>query len=383
MIHGAVVIGANFGDEGKGAAVDALAAHAAKPLVVRFNGGAQAGHTVVTPEGKRHVFSHFGSGTLVGAPTYLGPKFVINPELFRIEFEELLRLGVAPRVYAHPDCRVTIPTDVIINRLVEEHRGINRHGSCGVGFGETIERHEGWFSTRLTSVLRSNVLGFETFPWIERRLASLGVPFPPDLRRELETSHSSWMDDFRYLASRVEAMHPHEVARYGDYVIFEGAQGLMLDQDSPFFPHVTRSSTGLRNVIPLARAFRVEKLDVHYLTRTYLTRHGAGPLPGEEEAAENEPFEFEDNTNLYNPWQEHIRFAPLIPTLTRSYIEDDLAQAKRLGSIEVKPGIGVSCLDQKEGSRATQVAASLGFPLSVTADGPTRNDRVIKGRSKP
>ena len=61
------VIGANYGDEGKGLITDYLCRQVENPLVIRFNGGAQAGHTVTTPEGIRHIFSHFGSGTLAGA----------------------------------------------------------------------------------------------------------------------------------------------------------------------------------------------------------------------------------------------------------------------------------------------------------------------------
>ena len=78
-----VVIGAQFGDEGKGR----LTAHHVvevgdDAIVVRFNGGAQAGHTVVAPDGRRHVFSHVGSGALTGAATYLSRFFVANPILF-------------------------------------------------------------------------------------------------------------------------------------------------------------------------------------------------------------------------------------------------------------------------------------------------------------
>ena len=85
-----VVIGANYGDEGKGLATDYLASQGTKSLVVRFNGGAQAGHTVVTPDGCRHVFHHFGSGVFAEADTFLSKFFIVNPILFRTEFEETL-----------------------------------------------------------------------------------------------------------------------------------------------------------------------------------------------------------------------------------------------------------------------------------------------------
>src|SRR5580692_10593922 len=109
------VIGANFGDEGKGAVTDYLCAQGAG-MVVRYNGGAQAGHTVVTPEGKRHVFHHFGSGTLASVPTFLSQFFVCNPLAAMYEVNELLTLGVNPLLYAHPNCLVTTFADMIINQ---------------------------------------------------------------------------------------------------------------------------------------------------------------------------------------------------------------------------------------------------------------------------
>ena len=97
-----VVVGANFGDEGKGLMTDCFCHQSSvkgeKCLVVLHNGGAQRGHTVVTPEGGRHVFHHFGSGTFVGADTYLSEDFILNPMVFRQEWEELKTLGVSPKV---------------------------------------------------------------------------------------------------------------------------------------------------------------------------------------------------------------------------------------------------------------------------------------------
>ena len=88
-MQGSVVIGANYGDEGKGLMTDFLCRQHSADLVVRFNGGAQAGHTVVTPEGERHVFHHIGSGYFAGVPTYLSKFFVSNPVLFKQEYQEL------------------------------------------------------------------------------------------------------------------------------------------------------------------------------------------------------------------------------------------------------------------------------------------------------
>ena len=180
-----IVIGANYGDEGKGLLVDylssAMTSMGTRPVVVRHNGGAQAGHTVVTaPEGERHVFKHVGSGALVGASTYLSSFFVCNPILFRKELEELMKLNVIPEVLVSHDSPVTTPYDVMINQLVEQHRGDNRHGSVGVGFGETIERAESLvyalkLQDLLTKPLFLHKLRVIKDQWVPERLAELGV----------------------------------------------------------------------------------------------------------------------------------------------------------------------------------------------------------------
>ena len=155
-----VVIGLNYGDEGKGAAVDWLCHgavsgdrncgdyyEAGSAAVVRFNGGAQAGHTVVTPDGRRHVFSQFGSGTFAGCPTILSRFMMVNPIMFWKERKELLgKVDKLPPVYVDPRAYVTTPYDVFINQELERSRGNDRHGSCGMGIGETEVRSDSGFA---------------------------------------------------------------------------------------------------------------------------------------------------------------------------------------------------------------------------------------------
>jgi len=81
-----IVIGSNFGDEGKGLITDYFANQYPNGIVVRFNGGVQASHTVITPNSIRHMFSHFGSGTLSGLPTHLSEFFIANPIIFKKEY---------------------------------------------------------------------------------------------------------------------------------------------------------------------------------------------------------------------------------------------------------------------------------------------------------
>ena len=141
-----VVIGSNFGDEGKGLMTDYFCAEAKKRnescIVVLSNGGAQRGHTVVTPDGIRHVFHHFGSGTLKGADTYLPKYYILNPIVFNQEYEELSEFVKYLKIYVNPACMITTPFDMMANQIKEQSRGNNRHGSCGTGIFETITRYK-------------------------------------------------------------------------------------------------------------------------------------------------------------------------------------------------------------------------------------------------
>ena len=121
------VIGSAYGDEGKGLAVDALTSRARRAredvCVVRSNGGAQAGHTVVTPEGRRHVFSHIGAGALAGARTHLSRFFVVNPMVFGREATNLGAHILEQGVTIDPRAPVTTPWDMLLNQGVERARG--------------------------------------------------------------------------------------------------------------------------------------------------------------------------------------------------------------------------------------------------------------------
>ena len=394
------VIGANFGDEGKGLAVDAIVARDPDAAVIRFNGGAQAGHTVVAEDGRRHVFSHFGAGTLRGAATFLSRFFVVQPSIFAREAVELAGIGVKPAVFVDPDAQVTTPFDVLINQWVEETRGRSRHGSVGVGFGETIERFELGYGLAVRDLgddeAITQILTRIRDVWLPIRLARLGVPFTA--QREDTAANPAVIR--RYLAQihvlrRNASPAPIDAVLARKNIVFEGAQGLLLDMDRGLkFPHVTRSNTGLRNVLALATDARIERLDVVYMTRAYLTRHGAGPLPNE--VPKLTFADVDDPTNLPNPWQGTLRFAPLDLDLLRTTIADDLSDAAT-SDTEVDPGIGVTCVDHiRSGADvfrsgvettipvsrlASEIAVAAGLPLVVEAHGPLRSAVELTSRN--
>lgn len=346
-----IVIGANFGDEGKGLITDYHASRHGKCLVIRHNSGAQAGHTVTRPDGKRHVFGHIGAGSFAGAATYLSQFFVPNPLLFQKEYIALQAKCRVPAVYVDTRALLSTPYDMIINQLVEESRGAKRHGSCGVGFGETIERnlHPAFTLTvgdmgNLQMFLQ-RLITIRT-EWLPKRLIDLGIYKIPNEWQERIQSHKlieDYIDAAGFFLRTVKQCTG--ILSGFDHIVFEGAQGLLLDQDHPWFPHVTRSYTGIRNAMQIMQEAGLTEANITYATRSYLTRHGAGPLP--YELAEKPYAGIVDQTNFTNQFQGHLRFAWLDIDRIAHAIQQDLSLVPN--AIQAQMGLAVSCVDQIEG----------------------------------
>lgn len=350
-----VVIGAGFGDEGKGLFTDYLSSLSEKSAVIRFNGGAQAGHTVTTPDGRRHVFSHFTSNLfLSNSRCYFSKYFIVNPVVFFKEFNELNDLGINPVIAAHDDCYITTPYDMMINRWLEKSRGDhNRHGSCGLGIGETIHRSE--VANKpiqlkdTESLIRFREKMIIASKFFEKRVRELGLQ--KYYKEAGIILHEKLIDRFmedviemkRYINIGVNNLK-HDFFKEHE-IIFEGAQGLMLDQIMGDFPHVTRSNTGLKNVVQICNENDIRELDVLYATRCYKTRHGAGLLNYE---LPQKPYpDIKDKTNIPNEYQGTLRFAYLDVDELLSYIEKDIDSVKKeINDIKINKIIGVSCLDQ-------------------------------------
>lgn len=330
-----IVVGANYGDEGKGLATRYFTLKALregrKVLNVLYNGGCQRGHTVDFPIGTRHVFHHFGSGTLDGADTYFAHQFILNPLEFVREGMELKELlGRFPKCLASPYCLVSTPYDMFINRIVEDWRGRARHGSCGYGIWETICRAKemldsGELKEPLISVMAGmsdselmDMMFWIAHTYVPETLLWYGVDRIPDQYRELINSYTlarNFVTDFRMMQNLCG-----EVTEYSQYdtYIYEGGQGLALSENClSEYPNVTPSDTGAKCALQDIR-FRNTKLDLRgedieicYVTRPYYTRHGAGMLLGERKPETFIPKWSEDETNVPNPYQGKLRYAPL------------------------------------------------------------------------
>jgi adenylosuccinate synthase len=362
MSHYSAVIGAAYGDEGKGRTVATLAT-SSQDLVVRYNGGAQAGHTVVkrfaNGDRQHHIFSHFGSGTLNGARTYLGKEFVCNPAIWRKEASELQKLwaGRTPSpIYVNVNCPITTPWEMAINQMIEYKRGNDRHGSVGVGFGETLERESRGCHFRICDCLFESHDKWYTAlmrlrgKWFDKRIKELGFRDDDELRNRFQwawdySTMSRFIEDVRMFFGYISHFDTNaevDFFKRFERVVFEGAQGLMLDQHIGDWPHVTRSNTGLKNILPILRN---NHLDVHYVTRAYTTRHGAGPFPMEEDGT---VYGIYDETNTMNEHQGQLRTSYLnFDTLRYAITRDVTAHYKPKMNIR---GV-MTCLDQLNGER--------------------------------
>ena len=321
-----VVIGANYGDEGKGMVTDWLCSRSSiKPLVVRFNGGAQAGHTVITPEGQRHVFGHIGSGSFLGCPTHLSRFFISNPILLLSELNEF---GRNIEISVDPESIVTTPYDMVINQIALLNEGVNT--SCGVGINETVTRSDtiNLQIKDLSDALEEKLLVIKEY-YFPKRLKHLGITEVPDkfkIYLEDRSVIKKFLSICRKFLKEVKIVEDKNV-KFNE-VVFEGAQGLLLDQFMGDYPYVTRSYTGMSNVKQLCSDMDIDvkNIEIYYVSRMYLTRHGDGPLKNEyklDDPAINHIIGM-DQTNVHNQFQGSLRYAPLDFDQMFEYIEYDL-----------------------------------------------------------
>ncbi|SBW27118.1 adenylosuccinate synthetase [Protofrankia symbiont of Coriaria ruscifolia] len=305
-----IVVDLGFGDAGKGTVVDHLCARASvrgRPVraVIRFNGGAQAAHNVVTDDGRHHTFAQIGSGAFTaGTATHLSRHMLVDPLALAAEADHLEAAGVPgplARLTVHRDALITTPYHVAANRIRERARVPARHGSCGMGIGETVAH-------ALAHPDDSPRAGDCLAPTRLRRLLTV---LRDRLTDELGPLAAPAVDDcaaaFRAFSEAVDLVDDSYVRMLlrGGPVVFEGAQGVLLDEWNGFHPYTTWSTATPANADKLladaGMAGEALRLGV---VRTYTTRHGAGPLVTEEaELTAALP----DVHNGTGPWQGAFR----------------------------------------------------------------------------
>ena len=285
-----VVTGANFGDEGKGMVAFSLAKEATskneKVLSVLYNGGVQRAHTA-----NGQVVHCTGTGDLAGGTTYYDEHFVVDPIALWL---------TETKVLIHPKCRIVVPSDVLLNRAKEIARGSNKHGSCGMGIFECVKRNK---YTRWE--LHANDLKdiFSLYIKITEMKKNFAYNIDDDVYNT-----DNFMRAADYVIRNCPMVELHQIVSDYDTLIFEGGQGLLLDQaNGKNFPHLTPSSVGSYNIYDTINNLGADSTDVFYVSRSYMTRHGAGPMDMECKKEEINPA-IVDTTNIKNDWQDSLRF---------------------------------------------------------------------------
>jgi adenylosuccinate synthase len=370
-----IVVDLGFGDQGKGTVTDFLVRDRGARTVVRYNGGAQAGHNVVTPDGRHHTFAQFGSGTFVpGVRTFLGAQVVVQPWAMVVEAEHLARAGVPDafeRTRVHEAARVVTPFHRAANRLRERARGEARHGSCGVGIGEavrdSIECPD--LVVRARDLFDRTVLRAKLRRVQEHRRAEFLGAAPCEELGVLEDPDAAdfWIE--RLAPFRASARLAGDAALRAwlaeGPAVFEGAQGVLLDERHGFHPYTTWSDCTATHALAALAGFDgpVVKLGV---VRAYATRHGPGPFVTEDAAL---TARLPDPHNGRHPWQGEFRVGAFDAVATRYAI-------RACGGIDA---LAVTCLDRLDDWRvATHYEMDGAVVRDLDADTPT--GRLFRAR---
>ena len=253
------VSGLGFGDEGKGATVDWICRNkvpqGSKPaMVIRHNGGPQCSHAVITPEGHTHLFHQFGSGTLAGASTYLDRDVIIDPVAMEAEGKSLEKKTdreVFLDMFIHPECMLT----TMFQRLFNHAAAGMRTNTCGFGVGATRKLYLENPAANLTAIDLYSHAGNEFYrrlKWLRDRLLYIAYETNIDATLLRRTTVDEVYTPLMQAAEVIFKHHPpqHSLmrARVTDLYVFEGAQGMLLDQEYGFQPYTTWSDLSSHSV---------------------------------------------------------------------------------------------------------------------------------------
>ena len=282
-----VIVGAQWGDEGKGKIVDLLAQHS--DVVVRYQGGPNAGHTIVA-DGETYKFRHMPSGLLWGKECVLGAGCVIDPDVFIGELDDAEARGLdTGRVRVSGNAHVIMPWHVAIDGASERRLGRLQIGTTRRGIGPAYADKSSRLGIRVQDLFDQKILRQK----IEVALAEKNL--------WLERIYGAEPLDLEDVAGRAERWAPrlrshiadtsllvHQALLDGKEVLFEGAQGTLLDLDHGTYPFVT-SSNPVAAAAATGTGIGPNRIDeVVGVAKAYVTRVGEGPFPTEIEGPDQE-----------------------------------------------------------------------------------------------
>jgi adenylosuccinate synthase len=283
IVGNVTVIGAQWGDEGKGKIVDWLASRA--DMVVRFQGGHNAGHTLVVGN-QTYKLSLLPSGIVRGTPSVIGNGVVLDPWALKAEVEKIAGQGieVTPDVLMIADtCPLILPIHRDLDGLREDASGAGKIGTTRRGIGPAYEDKVGRRAIRVCDLAQLGDLG----PLLDRLCAhhdALRAGFgEPPVDRERLKSDLADIAGFVLPFARPVWRDLDSALRRGKRILFEGAQGVLLDVDHGTYPFVTSSNTVAGTTGPGSGIGPSAAGFVLGIVKAYTTRVGSGPFPTEQD----------------------------------------------------------------------------------------------------
>ncbi len=276
-----VLLGLQWGDEGKGKVVDVLTPH--YDVVARFQGGPNAGHTLEF-EGQKYVLRSIPSGIFQGGKVnIIGNGVVLAPDLFMDEAKDLEKSGhsLAERLHISKKAHLILPTHRLLDKAIEAAKGKNKVGTTGKGIGPTYTDKTSRNGLRVGDILENFDEKYAKHK--ERHMKMLKALGWTDFTG-LEETEKHWMEGVEYLKKFKFVDSEHEInniLRSGKNILCEGAQGTMLDVDFGSYPFVTSSNTICAGAC-IGLGIGPNKVgNVYGIMKAYCTRVGAGPFPTE------------------------------------------------------------------------------------------------------
>ena len=275
-----VIVGTQWGDEGKGKVVDFYAQQA--DVVVRFNGGDNAGHTV-GHAGKTWKLHHIPSGVLSNRLAVIGNGCVVNPKtLIEKELAMLRAEGIQPNLVISARAHVVLPYHIVLDEIEEKKKGKFQAGTTKRGIGPCYSDKAARFGIRMGDLLDRNTLREKLHFLHElkvRQIESYGGKFERS-EEDIFNEYMAYGEQLRQFVGNASAII-NQALDQGKRVLFEGAQGTMLDIDHGMYPFGTSSSTTAGGACTGAGVGPGRIDEVIGVVKAYTSRVGAGPLPTE------------------------------------------------------------------------------------------------------
>lgn len=275
-----VLLGLQWGDEGKGKVVDVLTPQ--YDVIARFQGGPNAGHTLEF-EGEKYVLRSIPSGIFQGGKVnVIGNGVVLAPDLFMDEARDLERSGheLKTRLHISKKAHLIMPTHRLLDAAIEASKGKNRVGTTGKGIGPTYTDKVSRNGLRVGDILENFEAKYQAHKARhEKTLRALGFT-----DYDITEVERKWMEGIEYMKQFPIVDSEHEInnfLREGKSVLCEGAQGTMLDVDFGSYPFVTSSNTICAGACTGLGIGPNKIGNVYGIMKAYCTRVGAGPFPTE------------------------------------------------------------------------------------------------------